>query len=310
MIEKIWPNWIQDSTTQWAIAIGVTIVLAIIGYWFSRKRSADESTSTELITGGNQSPTIHTKGDVNLHYKGISDNQFKALLESLNQELGGQTNPKLDDSTQNALLKNLLDQVKDQKLTIVDLQTTITQQVQRIVNILKDENISDAVKSLIQTGDLDRAETLVDRHYAEQVTAQEKSLAQILYERGQVKALKLNYRVALESFEKAATLQPTNSLYLNQAGLTAHDLAEYDTAIAYFEQALTSDLKTFGEDHPKVATDRNNLGGPWNDKGEYDKAITYYEQALKVCSNMLGEQHPTTKTVRENLRIARSNRDG
>ncbi len=35
-----------------------------------------------------------------------------------------------------------------------------------------------------------------------------------------------------------------------------------------FEQALTSDLETFGNDHPDVATDRNNLGLVLHAQGE------------------------------------------
>ena len=59
-----------------------------------------------------------------------------------------------------------------------------------------------------------------------------------------------------------------------------HGKGDYDKAIEYYEQALASDLKTFGPDHPNVATDRNNLGVAWDSKGDYDKAIEYYEQAL------------------------------
>lgn len=32
----------------------------------------------------------------------------------------------------------------------------------------------------------------------------------------------------------------------------ANEVAEYDKAIQYYEQALASYLKTFGEDHPDV----------------------------------------------------------
>ena len=46
-----------------------------------------------------------------------------------------------------------------------------------------------------------------------------------------------------------------------------HAKGEYGKAIEYYEKALKSDLKTFGEDHPNVATSWNNLGVAWQAKG-------------------------------------------
>jgi len=36
-------------------------------------------------------------------------------------------------------------------------------------------------------------------------------------------------------------------------------LGQYEKAIEYFELTLASDLKTYGEDHPKLKTTANNL---------------------------------------------------
>jgi len=46
----------------------------------------------------------------------------------------------------------------------------------------------------------------------------------------------------------------------NNLGLAWKDLGEYQKAIPYLKLALDSDLKTYGEDHPKVAIGHNNLG--------------------------------------------------
>ena len=80
---------------------------------------------------------------------------------------------------------------------------------------------------------------------------------------------------------------------------------EYDKAIEYYEKALKSGIKTFGEDHPQVAIYRNNLGLAWQAKGEYDKAIEYYEKALSVLSVKLGNEHPDTKLIETNLSLAK-----
>ncbi len=70
-----------------------------------------------------------------------------------------------------------------------------------------------------------------------------------------------------------------------------------EQAQKYYEKALASDTKTFGEEHPIVAASWNNLGGAWESKGEYDKAIKYYEKALDMFIMKLGKNHPSTKIV-------------
>ena len=78
----------------------------------------------------------------------------------------------------------------------------------------------------------------------------------------------------------------------------------YKKAIHYFELALASSLKTYGEQHPNVATYRNNLGSAWNSLGEYKKAIDYYELALASDLKTYGEQHPDVARDRNNLGFA------
>ncbi|OJA03685.1 tetratricopeptide repeat protein, partial [Bathymodiolus thermophilus thioautotrophic gill symbiont] len=68
---------------------------------------------------------------------------------------------------------------------------------------------------------------------------------------------------------------------------------KHKKAIEYFELALKSDLKTYGEDHPEVAISRNNLGTAWKSLGKYKKAIGYYELALVALEKTLGIEHPT-----------------
>ncbi|MCB2263243.1 MAG: tetratricopeptide repeat protein [Candidatus Thiosymbion ectosymbiont of Robbea hypermnestra] len=92
----------------------------------------------------------------------------------------------------------------------------------------------------------------------------------------------------------------------NNLGEAWRVLGEYDKAIGYLEQALASDLETYGADHPAVARDRNNLGLAWDALGDYHKAIGYYEQALAICERKLGSEHPYTRITRKNLAAARA----
>jgi tetratricopeptide (TPR) repeat protein len=91
----------------------------------------------------------------------------------------------------------------------------------------------------------------------------------------------------------------------NNLGSVWQDKGEYDKAIAYYEQALTSDLKIFGPGHPSVARDWSNLGSVWRDKGEYDKAIEYFDKALASNLKTFGPENPDVLTITENLKIAK-----
>lgn len=89
--------------------------------------------------------------------------------------------------------------------------------------------------------------------------------------------------------------------YQNMLGNVYSDIAQYQKAIAYYELALASDRKTYGEDHPNVAIYRNNLGAAWMGLGQYQKAIEYYELALTSNLKTYGEDHPNVATRRNNL---------
>jgi len=84
--------------------------------------------------------------------------------------------------------------------------------------------------------------------------------------------------------------------------------SQYDLAIEYYEKALESDLKTFGPDHPRVATTWNNLGLAWNAKGDYDKAIGYFEKALESDLKTFGPNHPNLSIYWNNLGSAWDNK--
>ena len=71
-----------------------------------------------------------------------------------------------------------------------------------------------------------------------------------------------------------------------------NSLDQYDKAIEYYELALASDLKTYGEDHPQIANDRNALGLAWHELGQYDKAVENYKLVLTTLETGPGKDHP------------------
>ncbi len=231
----------------------------------------------------------------------INDQQFQILLQTLENVLGSDSGVALNDKTHQRYLDNLLDQVEGQKLIITDLQALVEKQAKRIKAILDDENISDDIKRLVGLGRLDDAEELVDEHYRTTIQSETKVLAQKLYERGQVKELKLKYRVAFESFEQAAILQPRSAKYLNRAGQLASRLAKYDVATRYLQQSLEINRESLGESHPSTASSYNNVASNLDAQGHYEEAEPLYRKGLEIRQQTLGEQHPDTAASYNNV---------
>ena len=252
-------------------------------------------------TEGPCSPAVNdTKGNVTITCEGVPRKDIDGLMNLLTKTLG--KNTQLTDT--NSILSNVInDYLKENqglKLDKMRLTNVVSDQARKINNILDDEFITDGIKDLILAGKIKEAETLVDSH-AVKLDKKDKELAAAHYERGRVKELRIKYTQAKKSFAKAAILQPENTTYLSAYASILDDLAEYSKAIEYYELALFSGLKTYGEEHPKVAVYRNNLGNVYKALGDYPKAIEYYEPALVSGLKTYGEEHPKIAIRRNNL---------
>ncbi|MBU7012682.1 MAG: tetratricopeptide repeat protein, partial [Theionarchaea archaeon] len=94
------------------------------------------------------------------------------------------------------------------------------------------------------------------------------------------------------------------SRFLFELGWILEDVGKLREAVGCYKQALSIDKEVYGERHPAVATDLNNLGGAWDALGDAKKAITYYEQALSIDKEVYGERHPSVATRLNNLGMA------
>jgi len=88
---------------------------------------------------------------------------------------------------------------------------------------------------------------------------------------------------------------------LNQAGLYLKGRAQYAAARAALERALAIDEAALGPQHPKVATDVNNLGTVLQDLGDLAGARAAYQRALAIGEAAYGPQHPAVATRVNNL---------
>lgn len=91
------------------------------------------------------------------------------------------------------------------------------------------------------------------------------------------------------------------SLLFDRLGTALQSLGSLRRARELLEQALASDLKNLGEDHPSVATRRFNLAMIMEDSDDYDAARRVFAQALATEERSLGLDHPSTSYTRAKL---------
>ncbi len=97
------------------------------------------------------------------------------------------------------------------------------------------------------------------------------------------------------------------SWWLDRIGIAAHSSGDLRHAKDLHEQALASDLQNLGEDHPNVATSRNNLALVLKNLGDLRGAKDLLEQALAAGLQKLGEDHPEVAARRSNLAMVLQN---
>jgi len=273
-------------------------------------RNNQGSPTTHTGSGDNISQGIQHKGKGNIHIQiSITPKQYEAGLKRREQEVTEELkrahaqDRQVLEKEKAEIERRLADTEASYQSYVKELQERIAQ-LESIRGQVPDALLDQARTALAQ-GDQSTADRLFAQVEAQNAAAVQAT-AEAAYQRSRIARDEIRYRAAYEHAQRSVRLAPENSLYLAGAGELAQILGDYSAAKAYYEQALASDLNTYGEDHPAVARDRNNLGSAWKALGEYEKAIGYLEQALAVCGRKLGPEHPNTQLVRGNLAAARA----
>jgi tetratricopeptide (TPR) repeat protein len=104
---------------------------------------------------------------------------------------------------------------------------------------------------------------------------------------------------------------------LNNLAALLEAQGKYDEAEPLYRQSLAIDRKVsvlmyvclfhrtssqvYGDEHPEVATDLNNLAVLLEAQGKYNEAEPVYRQSLVIMRMVLGEEHPDVTTSLNNL---------
>ena len=164
-------------------------------------------------------------------------------------------------------------------------------EVEKTLQEIKDnlpESQAEAALEKFNEGDKEAAKVLFD-HVIDKAEKTNELAGKAAYENGQMAEQEIRYLEAKEYYQKAIRFQPENSTFNNALGFILHVLGQYDKAIEYYQLALSSDLKTYGEDHLKVAISRNDLGMTYQALGQYDNAIEHFSLAIVYSARNVDE---------------------
>ena len=77
---------------------------------------------------------------------------------------------------------------------------------------------------------------------------------------------------------------------LNTKVVRLYRQGQYSEALKIAEEALSVAKRTFGSDHPNVATSLNNLAELYHAQAKYAEAEPLYKQVLTIREKALGDQ--------------------
>lgn len=286
---------------------GVALFVFVLLWWNS------EASPIISATAGAKNGSIAVKnigsGDVTV-INGYPIEEHERRLKEREHEIRKELATEFENHSFKAqLLKKELADVKhglfelksSYEAKILSLSVTV-KQLKHLKGDVSDQKLDEAIAAL-KTGDSSKADAL----FAQIEQTEQASIERVgraAFERGRIARDKFRYADAFDRFKRSVELVPENTEYLKNAASAAYIVAAYDLAIEWNENALNIIESQHNENHPDLATIRNDLGVAWHDKGNYDKAIKYYMQALDSDLKNFDEDHPNVAIYWNNLAMA------
>ena len=243
-----WPNWMKDNVWQWLTGISVSVIGVIVGVVLALWPS-----SPVQVTSINGNKNIQ-----------VADSPGATVMQNITKEVDPEERAKQDTILQNTeenrrVLKRIQESLAAKKIEadpqlvseLKDKIQSLEKELEERTRTTKDKRAEEALVAS-KGGDYEKAREFYET-LREEEKEKEREHSKTAYNLGNVYFVELDFLKALEAYLDAVRLAPDNSAYLNEAGYTFSTLAQYDKATEYFEKALMSGLKTFGEDHRQVA---------------------------------------------------------
>ncbi|MCC6656962.1 MAG: CHAT domain-containing protein [Rhodocyclaceae bacterium] len=90
---------------------------------------------------------------------------------------------------------------------------------------------------------------------------------------------------------------------LMDAGRTAYEKGDYETAFRQFEKSLKEAEAMFGLENPYVAVSLSNLAALYQNQGRYSEAEPRFKRSLTILEKAGGASHPAVATTLNNLAL-------
>jgi tetratricopeptide (TPR) repeat protein len=257
-----------------------------------------------LMTTGDQSPAINTKGDVTVNY-GLDEERVKAMLERQQEELFRKLRESgfAADDGERRLLEQQLQAVS---VKLADIERSYEEELARrkaadaalaqLRGQLPEAQIENAQANLRQ-GDKDAAKSVfhgvLDKEGA--------SVALAAYQLGQMAEGDLNYAEAMRMYKKAVVLEEDKPEYLLAAGKMARKLAQYRQAQDWLEHLR--EIREAEGESAEFGDALHELALLCKDQGKYKEAEPLHLRAVAVKENVLGKDHPDVAEALNDLAV-------
>ncbi|MEM1110095.1 MAG: tetratricopeptide repeat protein [Planctomycetota bacterium] len=126
----------------------------------------------------------------------------------------------------------------------------------------------------------------------QQIEDKTDDLTELHLERYAAAFAAIDYPVALDSARILAALHHDDSEAQNRHGMMLFTTGQYPAALEKFREAERLDRKAFGDEHPNVAREINNIGTALESLGQYDAALNQYREAERIDRKAFGSEHP------------------
>lgn len=118
------------------------------------------------------------------------------------------------------------------------------------------------------------------------------------------------YEESMEDFQKGVDIRsiletdafPSKAMFYGNFAIVYSAKGDFENAAKYYEKSLREKLRIFGEDHPHIALDYQNMGVLFGEHiGDYNRALILYEKALRIVLKNYGEKHIDVARIHFNM---------